>query len=336
MPCAHRSAPYQVLCRMLGVFALTIHLALLPQAALAADKLGICYDQAQAHLVALAKVRDLYAAEGLVVDLIAFPSGRQALEAMFVGQCALATVAEIPVVHYSLQRDDFLILASISNSDNFERIIVHRDRGIQAAADLRGRRIAVPKFTTGHYFLDMYLVANGLTPQDVKQVYLAPQEVAPAFRRGEVDAAAQWEPFIHNLAEEFGAKAKTLSAPGLHVSPFLLIGGRDFVRKNPAAIERVLRALVRAERYNREQPASSKALIARFYNSGESEISFLWPLKEHRVSLDQSLLLILENAARWEIGLVASAQRPALPNFLNFIYVDALKAVNPAAVTIIH
>ncbi|MCX7178629.1 MAG: NrtA/SsuA/CpmA family ABC transporter substrate-binding protein, partial [Proteobacteria bacterium] len=179
---------------VLGAFLLTIHLALVTPRALAAEKIGICYDKAQAHLVAIAKLRDFYTAEGLDVDLTPFSSGRQALEAMFAGQCALATVAEIPVVHYSLQRKDFLILASISNSDDYERIIVHTERGIKVATDLRGRRIAVPKFTTGHYFLDMYLVANGLKPQDVQQVFLAPQDVAPAFRRGEVDAAAQWEP----------------------------------------------------------------------------------------------------------------------------------------------
>lgn len=325
-----------MLYRVFRAFALTVSFALMPQTILAADKLGICYDKAQAHLVALAKLRDFYAAEGLDVDLTPFPSGRQALEAMFVGKCALATVAEIPIVHYSLQRNDFLILASISNSDDYERIIVRSDRGILTAADLRGRSIAVPRFTTAHYFLDMYLLANGLKPQDVKQIYLPPQEVAAAFRRGDVDAAAQWEPFIHMLATEFASKVKTFSTPGLHVSPFLLVTGREFVRKNPVAIERVLRALVRAERYTKEQPANAKALITRFFESNESEMNFLWPLKEHRVSLDQSLLFILENAARWEIGLLPAAQRPALPNYLDFIYVEGLKAAKPAAVTVIH
>ncbi|MCX7180314.1 MAG: nitrate ABC transporter substrate-binding protein, partial [Proteobacteria bacterium] len=115
-----------------------------------------------------------------------------------------------------------------------------------------------------------------------------------------------------------------------------LVGGRDTVRKNPAVIEQVLRALVRAGRYAREQPDKAKAQLASFFNAPESEINFLWPLKEHRVTLDQSLPFLLENAARWEIGMMASAQRPALPNYLDFIYLDGLRAVKPAAVTIIH
>lgn len=309
---------------------------LAPQTAHAAERLVICYVKVQTPLVEIAKLRNFYTDERLDVELRVFPSGIQALEAMFAGECALATVAEPPTVHHSLNRNDFFILASLSQSDNFTRLIARSDRGILTPADLRGRSIAVPKFTTAHYFLDMYLVAHGLTPQDVKQVFLPPQELAAAFRRGEVDAVAHWEPFIQKLAEEFGAKAKVFSVPGMHVTPFLLVGGRDYVRKNPAAVERVLRALVRAERYSKEQPANAKALVARFYNMEKREIDFIWSVRDHRVSLDQSLLFLLENVARWEIGLMPPAQRPALPNYLDFIYLDGLKTVKPEAVTIIH
>lgn len=305
-------------------------------AAVAADKLAICYGAAASALVPLAKALDFYAAEGLDVEVRPLPSGKQALEKMFAGDCSLAAVAEPPVVHHSLGRKDFLILAAIAMSDNFERVIVRSDRGLRVAADLRGRRIAVAQFTTAHYFLDLYLVANGLGPADVTQVFLPAQDVAPAFRRGDVDAAAHWEPNIHVLAAEFGARAKVFTAPGLHVSPFLLVGRRDYVGQNPAAIERALRALVKAERFAREQPARAKGLLVSSFAGGAGEIEVIWSLNDFRVTLEQSLLFILESAARWEVGLMPAAQRPALPNYLDFIYVDGLKAVKPAAVTIIH
>jgi NitT/TauT family transport system substrate-binding protein len=316
--------------------ALAAWLAFGAQAAAAVEKILICHGAASSALVPLAKLRDFYAAEGLDVELRLFPSGKQALDAMFAGECALSAVAETPVAHQSLRRDDFLILAEIALYDNFERIIVRNDRGIGTAADLRGRRVATAEFTTAHYFLDIFLIANGLTPKDVTKVYLPAQEVAPAFRRGDVDAAAHWEPNIQNLVAEFGAKAKVFAAPGLHVSPFLLVGGRDFVHKNPAMVERVLRALTHAERYAKEQPANFRVLMARYFKVAPSEIDLIWPLHDFRVSLDQSLPFILENAARWEIGLLPAARRPAMPNFLDLIYFDGLTAVKPAAVTLIH
>lgn len=321
---------------VVGTLALIISLAMALQPAQAAPKHVICYASVSSMLVPLAKSRDLYSAEGLNIELRSFPSGRQALEAVFSGECSLATVADPPVAHYSLSRNDFQIIATISLSNNFAKMIVRSDRGILAPADLRGRRIAVPQFTSAHYFLDIYLIANNLAPKDVTRVFLPAQEAAAAFRRGEVDAFALWDPALLTLAKEFGAKSKTFSAPGLQTTPLLLVGGREYVRRNPAVIASVLRALVRAERFAKEQPVNSKELMARSYNLTQGETDSMWPLYDFRVSLDQSLPFILENTARWEIGFLPSAQRPALPNYLEYIYLDGLLTVKPAAVTIIH
>lgn len=322
--------------RVLGTLALTAVLATAPWPADAADKLGICYGSVSSALIPLARQQGFFAAEGVDVEVIEFPSGKQSLEAMFAGKCALSMAGEIPPVHQSLGRKDFSIVAVIATNNNFERIIARGDRGIASVDGLRGRRIAVAQFTTAHFFLDTYLATNGIPPGEVTRVYLAPQDVAGAFRRGEVDAAAHWEPHVHLLTNEFGAGAKVFSAPGLHESPILLMGGRDYVRQHRATVERVLRALIRAERFVKEQPANAKVQMERIYSVGRQEIDFIWPLTSFRVTLEQPLLFILENSARWAIGLMPVAQRPALPNYLDFIYLDPLRAVKPAAVTIIH
>ena len=324
--------------RLVAALMLLTLLALIPNAvnAQTTDRVAICYGAAFPSLIPIAKYRDFYAAEGISVDLLPFPSGKQAMEAMFAGKCALAAAAESPVAHHSLSRNDFSVIAAIAISNSPERIVVRSDRGILAPANLSGRRIAVPEFTTAHYFLDMYLAANGLAPKDVTKVYLPAQDVIQAFRHGDVDAAAHWEPNIQTLAAEFGAKAKVLASPGLHINPFLLIGMRDYLNKNPASVERVLRALLRAERWTKDQPASAKALMARDCSASLEEIELIWSLNDFRVSLDQSLLFILENAARWEIGLTPPAQRPTVPNYLDFIDVGGLKKVKPELVTIIN
>lgn len=322
--------------RLFGVVALSTLLLLTAQPAQAVEKVTLCYGSASPSLIPIAKYRDFFATEGITVELFPVPSGKQAMEAMFAGKCALAATAETPVAHNSLSRNDFSIIAAIATSNSPERIIVRSDRGIVDPAKLSGRRVAVPEFTTAHYFLDIYLTANGLSPQDVIKVYLPAQDVLQAFRRGDVDAAAHWEPNIQALAKEFGARAKVLASPGLHINPFLLVGDRDYLHKNPANVERILRALLRAERWTKEQPASAKVLMARDCASSAEELELLWSLNDFRVTLDQSLLFILENAARWEIGLMPPAQRPTLPNYLDFIYVDGLNAVKPAAMTIIH
>lgn len=300
------------------------------------DPLTICYSATHSALVPLARQLNFFRDQGLTVEVRQLPSGKQALAAMFNGACALATAAENPVVHASLTRSDFQIIAALSLTSNIERILVRSDRGIASAADLRGRRIAVPEFTGAHYFLDIFLEANGVPPQQVSRVYLPAQEMAPAFRRGEVDALVHWEPHIEILSKEFSVTGKIFSAPGLHITPMLLVTGREYLRQNRATVERVLRALLRAEAYARQEPAKTKLLIASNYALGKAEIELVWPLHELQIALDQSLLLILENAARWQLDLLPLSQRPPLPNYLDFIHLDALKRVKPGAVSIIH
>jgi NitT/TauT family transport system substrate-binding protein len=303
--------------------------------ALAAEKLTICYSNPAFALIPLAKTQGFFAKEGLEVEISHKPSGFQALQAMLKGDCALSTAAAQPVIFQSLRRNDVRILANIASSGNYNRIIVRRDRGIRAPADLRGRRVAVMEGTSAHYFLDTFLIAHGLAPGEVTKLYLPAQGISEKFRRGEVDAAALWEPYILKLAKEFGDKAQVLTESGLVVDPFLLIVRNDTLKKQPAAMRNVLRALIKAEHYAREQPGKTKALIAAHYGLNAHETEASWALLDFRVSLDQPLLFILESVARWQIRQMPPAQRPKLPNFLDFLYLDALKAVKPGAVTVI-
>jgi NitT/TauT family transport system substrate-binding protein len=55
---------------------------------------------------------------------------------------------------------------------------------------------------------------------------------------------------------------------------------------------------------------------------------------EHLVTLDQSLILALEDESRWarKRGLTAKGE---VLNFLDYIHLDGLKAVKPEAVRIL-
>jgi len=307
-----------------------------PLASHAADRVSVCYGSASSALLPIARDQGFFKAEGIEIDLRPYTSGKNSIQAMLDGKCDLATGAQTPVVHHSLSRRDFLVVANLSVSDDFEKIVVRSDRGIHGPADLRGRKVALPEFTTQHYLLDTYLLTNGLQLQDVQRVYLHHNDVLKAFRRGEVDGMVHREPEVRHLLEEFGDKAKVLPSRSLCVAAYLLAGKRDFVQKNPALINRVLRALLRAEDYAKKEPEKARDIAARTYGADREEINQIWALHNYRVSLDQSLLLLLENMARWEIGLQPSAQRAAMPNYLDFIYLDGLKAIRPEAVTIIH
>ncbi|UUZ64709.1 hypothetical protein LP414_22215 [Polaromonas sp. P1(28)-13] len=66
-----------------------------------------------------------------------------------------------------------------------------------------------------------------------------------------------------------------------------------------------------------------------------AELKALWPQYRFNVTLDQGLLLALEDESRWAIRNKLT-DRTDMPNYLNHVYLDALKAVSPTAVTVIH
>ncbi len=315
---------------------LAVAISAAPGLAAGVDPITICHGSEAAALVPLAKLQGFYQVEGLEVQTRHFPSGFQALAAMLAGDCALSTAAVPPVVFQALHRADFRILAALSSSGQFEGIVAYRDRGIAAPADLRGRRIAVARATSAHYFLDMFLASQGLTAGDVTEVYLQPQEIGPALLAGSVDAAAHWEPNIRNLAKALGERAQVFSFPGLVVSPFLLLARQDVVEQAASPVQAVLRALIRAEQSMAAAPDEAARLLAPVYEEPAENFKFVRSLHEFGVRLDQPLPFILENAARWQIGLLPAPERPPLPDFMQLIDLKDLRAVRPQAVSIVE
>ena len=61
----------------------------------------------------------------------------------------------------------------------------------------------------------------------------------------------------------------------------------------------------------------------------------VWPEPQFSLSLDQSLIAAMEDEARWMIKNNLTTEKQ-VPNFLDYIYEDGLKAINPEAVNIIR
>ncbi len=97
----------------------------------------------------------------------------------------------------------------------------------------------------------------------------------------------------------------------------------------------VLKALADAERYIINHPEAAKAVIQKKLKYGKAYMADVWPDYEFSLSLGQSLITAMEDEARWMIsnGLTTEKQ---VPNFLNYIYIDGLKAIRPEAVNIIR
>ena len=70
-------------------------------------------------------------------------------------------------------------------------------------------------------------------------------------------------------------------------------------------------------------------------NFDDAYLEIIWQRYQFSLSLDQSLILAMEDEAMWMIKNNLTAEKN-VPNFLDYIYEDGLKAIKPEAVEIIR
>ncbi len=273
--------------------------------------------------------------EGLEVTCRLFPSGKAALDAVREGKADLATVADIPIMFAVLEGARISVVATISEAFRESALVARKDRGILSSKDLKGKRIGVTPGTASEYFLDVFLIFNRIPRDQIKVIPLLSDQIPGALLRGEIDAAVTWNPHILRLQDKLGANGYIDYGRNLYHMVWNLAGPEEFVKGNPEAVKKILRALIRGAAFVKEKPAEAQKIVAGFLGLTEAQVARSWNEYAFQVTLHPLLLMNLENQARWAIRKESVPKR-AVPNFLTHFYFEGLKAVDPEAVTIVY
>ncbi len=285
--------------------------------------------------VMVAENEDYFLEEGLNVKIKEFASGRTALRTMLdEGNLDMVTVAQTPVMFNSFNRSDFVIIAAMVNSDNDVKILVSKDKGIKAPSDLIGKKVGTTKGSTGHFFLAVFLVHNGIEFSEIEIIDIEATDLPQALADERVDAISTWEPNILNAKLLLGEKAHFLSSRGVFREDFYFVSNRNFMENNPEILKNFLKAIEKGEEFIRKNREESIHIVSERLKTDKESTASLWNDFDFQLMLDQTILITLEDEARWAIreGLT---DKKEVPNYLDFIYMNALEDVKPDAVTII-
>jgi ABC-type nitrate/sulfonate/bicarbonate transport system substrate-binding protein len=110
-------------------------------------------------------------------------------------------------------------------------------------------------------------------------------------------------------------------------------GRSEFLKGHAKAIEKFLRAMLKAEQFMRSHPEEALKLAAAWLKLDADALRPTWKQFDFRVDLLQSHLITLEDEARWAMARGYAAKGP-VHNFLPHLYLDALLAVQPERVTV--
>ena len=274
------------------------------------------------------------AREGLAVEIVPVASGNLGLEAMLAGEVDLALAGETPIVKAVLQKRPVSILATVAEADRAIRIVARRGQGLESASDLEGRTVCLMLGSTAEFFLDLYLMTRQVDPSLVCLRDCDPAESVRAVLDGTAAAASLWVPHSEQLIEALGAEAMVLDDPALYRMTWNLLARPEVASECQELIRALLRALIEAEEVIAEKPERARRILAEATGLGEGLLAFIWDDYQFTTRLDQSLVVALEDQARWLIGKEQDESRE-VPNFLHAIQTDPLEAVRPRSVTIV-
>jgi len=284
----------------------------------------------------VAENKGFFEEEGIDLTIKEFDSGRASFQAMLDRDSVdISTVAPTPIMLSSFDRQDFSIFTTFAYAYEDIKVITHRNKGINTAKDLIGKKIGTPRGTTGDFFVESFLTQNGLLASEVEVVNISPSDLPESLNNHLVDAIVIWEPHAYNSQKLLGQNALRLPSADVYRTTFNFTVMNDFAQNNPDILVKFLRAINTATTFIEDNKEESQQIVAERLELDKEIMLAIWDDVSMKLFLDQSLIVTIESEARWAIKNNLT-DKNEVPNYLNFIYLDALEQVKPEAIGIIQ
>lgn len=268
-------------------------------AAVAAEEITVAYFLEWPMPFLAAKAAGEYdKALGVKVNWRAFDTGTAMSAAMAAGDVQISVSQGVPpfVVAASAGQDIQVLDVAVSYSEN-DNCVVHRDLEIDKtnAADLAGKKVAVPLGTAAHFGFLEQMKHFGVDLASLNIVNMAPPEAAAALAQKAVDFACGWGGALARMKEHgnvllTGAEKESLgilvfdvtSAPAAFVaeneelvSKFLAVTAAANARWK-AGQDRAAMLPVIAKESGMDPAATEKSLATMEFPDIEAQLSKKW------------------------------------------------------------
>ncbi len=183
-------------------------------------------------------------AMGVTTNWVSFETGTAMSAAMASGDVQIAVSQGLPpfVVATSAGQDLQVLDVAVTYSDN-DNCVVRSDLEIDAenAAELNGRRVAVPLGTAAHYGFLRQMDHFGIDLAGLEVVDMAPPEGAAALSQGAVDFACGYGGGLGRMLEYGNVLLTGAEKEELGILVFDVISApASFVAENPDLVEAFL------------------------------------------------------------------------------------------------
>lgn len=202
---------------------------------------------------------------GTAVAWSSFNAGAAVNESFAAGQQDIGLLGDTPSTIGRAAGLDTRIIGTPSSGPKTIAVIVGQDSPIASPAQLKGKKVAVPKGSYTEHLLSLVLQQHGLTLKDVEQINLPNAEVPPAIATGAVDGGAVWEPVLTRFESQ---KAVRVLADGTGIKSGIqaFVVSADFLAKKRDLAKAFLRAYARGAEFVKANPGEAAALVSADVN----------------------------------------------------------------------
>jgi len=271
--------------------------------------------------------------ECLDVEFQYFQVGKDAFESILNGENDISFSLQTPPIIASFTRNDFKIFASIASDKNQLKIAARDIEEKNAKNYFTGKTINTQSGTAMEYFLSLVLDKNGVDKNTVKITNYSFSESFLMIKENKIDALITFDPFT-DIATGNGKKAEIISEPGLYTTYGILTSMDSYLKENPLAIEKILKALNKgANYYYKNKEEIEKFLSAKYFDLSADSIKKQMAEINYEVMLNQNFILLTEREAEW-VASTKLFNKKERPDLFNIVDEKPLKKVFPKNVNI--
>lgn len=288
----------------------------------------------QSALIIIAADQGFFEENGLNVTVKSYTTALDAINGMESGNADLAESSEYPLVTEAFKKENISIIGTI---DKYQTVYIvgRKDRGIANVSDLKGKKIGLHRGGITEFYLGRFLDLQGIGAQNVTIVDLKPMQYASALANGSVDT-------LELGRKDMGPVEKSIPGNDLVLWPSqsdqaaydVITCRNDWASGHPEQIKMFLKSLAMAENYAINHPAEAKAIVQKNLNFTDAYMATVWPDNQYSLTLDQSLVLAMEDEGRWMMVNNMTNDKK-LPDFRKYVNETGIMIVKPESVNII-
>ncbi len=210
----------------------------------------------------------IFAANGIDVEQIEFLAGPPFFAAFQSGSIDVGFMGTPPASIGIAQGVPMKIFAVENNAFASEGLVVTAKSGIKSLKDLKGKRIAAERGTSGQYALVRGLESVGMTLKDIDFIDLNVSVLMPAFSKNEIDGGWYWEPWQGEMRQAGGVQIATDQDVGA-AGAIVWVARTEWLEKNPETVQKLLSSLDAAQAVITKNPARVAAYLS--HDTGVSQ-----------------------------------------------------------------